>query len=159
MYAIRSYYEPVGGTICTGGSLNLSVVATGGTPSLTYQWYNSGGAISGATSSSYTATAASNYYCIVSSSGSGCGSVTSNTATISVNNPPTAPTSITGTSTVCAGGTTTLTATGGSEGSGCSYQWGTGSVIGSNIIAGAVSSSYTTPALAANTTYWVRRIV
>ncbi len=149
--------QPVGGTICTGGSLNLSVVATGGTPSLTYQWYNSGGAISGATSSSYTATAASNYYCIVSASGNGCGSVTSNTATISVNNPPTAPTSITGTSTVCAGGTTTLTATGGSEGSGCSYQWGTGSVIGSNIIAGAVSSSYTTPALAANTTYWVRR--
>lgn len=150
--------QPVGGTICTGGSRVLSVVASGGTPLLTYQWYNSGGAISGATSSSFTATAASNYYCVVSASGSGCGSATSNMASITVNTAPTAPTGISGTSTICAGQTTTLTATGGSEGSGCTYQWGTGSTVGSNIIAGATSSSYTTPALGSNTTYWVRRV-
>src|SRR5690606_3524504 len=40
---------------------------------------------------------------------------------------------------------------------GATYQWGTGSV-GSNIIAGATSVSYTTLALTANTTYWVRRV-
>ncbi|MFT3794651.1 hypothetical protein [Flavobacterium sp.] len=68
----------------------------------------------------------------------------------------TAPTAITGPSSLCFGtGGTMLNAVGGSEGGGCQYQWGTGSVIGSNIITGAVSSLYVNPSV--TTTYWVRR--
>jgi len=33
--------QPVGSTICNGGTQNLSVVATNGTPSLNYQWQES----------------------------------------------------------------------------------------------------------------------
>ena len=121
--------QPTGGTICTGGSINLSVTATGGTPSLTYQWYNSGGAISGATSSSYTATAASNYYCVVSASGGGCDNATSSTVTVTVVADPVAQTiSATPTSgtTMCIGGTASATFSGGSGGTGTvtdNYQY------------------------------------
>lgn len=67
---------------------------------------------------------------------------------------PTAPTSISGTTTVCSGAQTTLTAVGGSTGTGYAYQWGTGTP-GSNIIAGETSASITvTPT--EDTTYWVR---
>ena len=77
--------------------------------------------------------------------------------TINVSTPPTKPESITGNADVCLGETTTLTATGGGEGSSCSYQWGTGDV-GTNIIEGATSESYTTLPLTQNTIYWVRRV-
>lgn len=76
---------------------------------------------------------------------------------ITINIPPTKPESITGNADVCLGETTTLTATGGGEGSSCTYQWGTGD-IGTNIIEGATSESYTTLPLTQNTTYWVRRV-
>ncbi len=69
----------------------------------------------------------------------------------------TAPTSISGASTVCKGTSITLTATGGVLGTGAEYEWGTGSVIGNNIIAGAVGESYNTPIIMNNTTFWVRR--
>jgi hypothetical protein len=69
----------------------------------------------------------------------------------------TAPTAISGTLAVSCNITTTLTATGGTAGTGATYQWGTGTV-GSNIIAGATTASVTVQPLAASTTYWVRRI-
>ena len=46
----------------------LSVTATGGYGTLTYQWYKSGTLISGATKSTYTATAEGTYYCTVKDS-------------------------------------------------------------------------------------------
>jgi hypothetical protein len=103
--------QPVGGTICTGGSINLSVVATGGTPLLTYQWYNTAGAIGGATSSSYAPTATSNYYCIVSASGNDCGSATSSIVLVTIVVDPNAPTATESPNdaTVCEGQTLTLT--------------------------------------------------
>ena len=64
--------QPVGGTICTGGNFNLSVQASNGTPSLTYQWQSSSDNISfsnipGATSVSYTTPALSSttYYKVI----------------------------------------------------------------------------------------------
>jgi hypothetical protein len=72
---------------------------------------------------------------------------------------PTAPTSISGTTSICSGSSTTLTASGGSNGSGANYQWGTGSTVGGGtIVQTSTSTSYTTPALSSNQTYWVRRI-
>lgn len=90
--------------VCAGGSFSpLTVTATGGTPSLTYQWYsnasnsNSGGtglgSGSGAQTNSYTPPASTPgslyYYCVVSASGSGCGSASSATALVTVNPLPT----------------------------------------------------------------------
>ncbi len=85
-----------------------------------------------------------------------CQSVVSSTTystNLNVTAPATAPTSISGISNICPGNSVVLTANGGS---GSVYQWGTGSV-GTNIISGATSSTYTaTPS--ATTTYWVRRV-
>ena len=68
---------------------------------------------------------------------------------------PTAPTLITGTTTICAGGSTTLTATGGSEGSGCTYQWYAGG-CGSGTVLETTSSLPVSPST--TTTYYVRRV-
>ncbi|MFP9112684.1 T9SS sorting signal type C domain-containing protein [Flavobacterium sp. RHBU_3] len=70
----------------------------------------------------------------------------------------TAPTSIAGTTALdCATTSTTLTATGGFAGVGATYQWGTGSVAGQNIISGQTAASITV-APAVTTSYWVRRV-
>ena len=72
--------------------------------------------------------------------------------------PSTAPTSISGTLSLCGNGSTTLTALGGTTASGGTYQWGTGSTPGSNVIPGETGETYTTPVLTTTTSYWVRRI-
>ena len=72
-------------------------------------------------------------------------------------NPSTAPTSITGVTSICSGSLTTLTATGGTEATGAVYQWGTGTTIGSNILSGQTASTMNV-APGTTTTYWVRRI-
>lgn len=68
----------------------------------------------------------------------------------------TAPTTLSGTTSLCGAGSTTLTASGGTLGSTGSYQWGTGAV-GTNIIAGQTAASLTA-SLSTSTTYWVRRV-
>ena len=78
------------------------------------------------------------------------------TRTVTVTNPSTAPTGITTSGTItCPGTSVTLTATGGSSATGATYQWGTGSIAGTNIIAGTGVSILVSPT--ATTTYWVRR--
>jgi len=72
--------------------------------------------------------------------------------------PSTAPTSISGTLSLCGNGSTTLTALGGTTASGGTYQWGTGSTPGSNVIPGETGATYTTPVLTTTTSYWVRRV-
>ena len=130
--------QPVSQSVASGLTANFSVVATG-TGALTYQWKKNGSDIAGATSSTYTPTSSSalngaKFSVVVSSS---AGSVTSNEAVLSdvaISVQPTAQ-SVVATATasfsVTAAGTGTLT-----------YQWKKG---GANI-AGATSSTYTTPA-------------
>ena len=130
--------QPVSQSVASGLTANFSVVATG-TGALTYQWKKNGSDIAGATSSTYTPTSSSalngaKFSVVVSSS---AGSVTSNEAVLSdvaISVQPTAQ-SVVATATasfsVTAAGTGTLT-----------YQWKKG---GTNI-AGATSSTYTTPA-------------
>ena len=64
--------QPV--TAIEGNPLTLTVTG-GGSPVLSYQWYKGGSAIGGATSATYTKTAATgdegNYYCVVTSSCNG----------------------------------------------------------------------------------------
>ncbi|NDJ00055.1 T9SS sorting signal type C domain-containing protein [Flavobacterium sp. LaA7.5] len=68
----------------------------------------------------------------------------------------TAPTTISGTTAIPCNSSTTLTASGGTAGTGSTYQWGTGT-IGENIIAGQTSASITVYP-ASDTYYWVRRV-
>ncbi|SEK99919.1 Immunoglobulin I-set domain-containing protein [Roseateles sp. YR242] len=76
---------PTSQAVATGGSITLTVVASGSTP-LTYQWAKDGTAISGATSDSYTISAATSsdagsYTVTVSNA---AGTATSSEATITV---------------------------------------------------------------------------
>jgi len=57
----------------------------------------------------------------------------------------------------CYNSPTLLTATGGSEGSGASYEWGTGVVVGENIIPDENNSSIYV-SVTSPTAFWVRRV-
>jgi predicted extracellular nuclease len=75
--------QPQSTTVPAGGSVTLSVTATGGGP-LTYQWYSGTDPIAGATSSSYTTpalTVTTSYFVRVTGPG---GSVDSAVATVTV---------------------------------------------------------------------------
>jgi hypothetical protein len=126
-------------TICSGATASLTLTGQTGT----IQWQQSANGTSGwsnvstgtgATTSSYTSAAlsAATYYRAVVTSGV-CSSVNSNVVTVTLDQPSVNPTSITG-SPICLGASATLTAVGGSLGVGANYQWGAGSVIGSNPI-------------------------
>ena len=147
--------QPVNQTVTAGQTATFTVTATGTAP-LAYQWDKNGAAIPGATSSMYTtpATASSDngaqFTVVVSNS---AGSVTSVTATLTVNAAAAAPTIMTqpANQTVAAGQTATfnVTATGTAP---LSYQWNKN---GSSIT-GAIGPSYTTPVTTAadnNTTF------
>jgi hypothetical protein len=138
-----------GGTLGTGGSFEWGTGSTVGS-----------NIISGATSVSYTTLGltSNTTYWVRRKDIAPCNTVTGGISQlVTVKTISTAPTSITGVTTICRGSTATLTASGGTLGTGGTYEWGTGSTVGSNIISGANSVSYTTLGLTSNTTYWVRR--
>ncbi len=129
--------EPASQTVNPGANATFSVVATSAA-AMTYQWTFNGANISGATGSSYTVVNAQssnvgNYAAIVSNVG---GSVTSATATLALNAPPTITTQP-ASQTVNQGATATFSvvATGAAP---LSYQW---KFNGVNISA-ATASSY-----------------
>ena len=169
--------SPVGATICNGGTHLMSVTATNGTPSLTYQWEESddnGGADawanavggSGSTTSSYTtpALATTRYYrVVVSASGNGCTTATSAGVAVTVVPDPTITSSPVG-ATICNGGTHLMSVTATNGTPSLTYQWqesddNGGADAWANAVggSGSTTSSYTTPALA--TTRYYRVVV
>jgi gliding motility-associated-like protein len=136
-----------GATICSGSTATLTATAPGGT----YEWYDAAsGGILLITNASYTSPAlsASTTY-FVQTTVAGCtGPRTA--VTVTVNPIPAAPTA--GGTTICQGATATLTATA----PGGSYQWYDAASGGTLLITNA---SYTTPALVANTTYYVQTTI
>jgi hypothetical protein len=128
--------QPIGSSYCQNAApvSALSVSATGGTGSFSYQWYNSstnttsgGTAISGATSSSYTPPVTTvgtvYYYCVVTQSGLNC-SVTSAAAAITTTAAPTFSTQPAASQTVCLGGTVNALTVAYQNGTGTpTYQW------------------------------------
>ena len=133
--------QPTSHTVTVGGSVTFTAAASG-TPTPTYQWQKGGVNISGATGTSYsiasTVTGDAGSYAVLAANS--VGSVTSNTATLTVNAAAgipvisTQPASVTvtggvsATFTVIASGTPTPT-----------YQWKKGGVN----ISGATNATYT----------------
>jgi hypothetical protein len=137
--------QPASQTITAGQTATFSVTASGTAP-LTYQWQKNGVAISGAASSSYTTPAettsdnGAQFAVVVSNS---AGTATSNSAVLTVNPAPVAPSITTQPSskTITAGQTATFSV-GASGTAPLTYQWQKNGTA----ITGATLSSYTTPA-------------
>ncbi len=135
---------PANQTVTAGQTASFSVVA-GGTAPLSYQWQKNAVNIAGATSSSYTtpvtatSDSGSTFDVVVSNT---AGTATSGAATLTVNAAAVAPTITTPpvNQTVTAGQTASFTVVAAGTAP-LSYQW---QKNGANI-AGATSSSYTTP--------------
>ena len=155
-----------GETICYNGNpalIGSSTAASGGDESITYEWRANETPIASTNSATYDPPAGLTTTTTYTrwAKDNTCNtdwSQSSGSWLVTVQTPPTSPTSITGTLSLCEGATTTLSASGGSNGDGAVYQWGTGSVIGTSIISGANSVNYTTSSLSTSQTYWVRRI-
>jgi subtilisin-like proprotein convertase family protein len=114
-------------SFCTGGSVLLSSSASVGN-----QWYKDGTIISGATATTYSATAAGSY--TVKTTANNCGSAISAATLVVVNTIPNAPTvSPSGAVSACTGQTTTLTSS-----ATIGNQW----YLNGSIIAGATGTTY-----------------
>ena len=111
-------------TFCAPGSVTLSETSGTGT---TYQWYNTSGAIAGATNATYVAST-TNRDSVVITNSYGC-TGTSGAIVVTVNPTPTAVVTPAGPLSICSGSSVTLTA---SFGAGYTYQWynGTGAIAG-----------------------------
>lgn len=116
-------------SFCTGSSLTMSTTSVSG---VTYQWYNTGGPISGATTNSYTTTIPQTYR-LVATQGS-C-SATSNSIVVTENALPSAGTLPTGTASFCNGDSLKVLA---SVASGVTYEWQESSTA----ISGATANTY-----------------
>jgi len=138
-----------GAGICGNGTVSLT--ASGGSPGQ-YVWYSvatGGTAIAGAVNATYTTpaiTTTTTYYVAINN---GTCESTRTSVIANISSPPIAPTT-TGAG-ICGNGTVNLTASGGSPGQYVWYSVATGGAA----IAGAVNATFTTPALAATTTFYV----
>jgi hypothetical protein len=135
--------QPQSQTICEGLPLTLSVLANG--TGISYQWRFNGTNISGATNSSYTisnptGTNSGSYTVVLTNS---CGTITSQTAVVTVN-PGTAITTQPQSQSLCAGGNLNLSVS--ATGSSLTYQW----YKNNTLIAGATASSYSITGITTN---------
>ena len=117
-------------TFCQGGSVIFSTNSVNGN---SYQWRNSGNIISGASASSYTASA-SGVYTVRVTNTSGCSTI-SNGSTVTVNPLPTVTLTNAGPVSFCQGASVLLNA----NSNGTTFQWKKNGVN----ISGATASTYT----------------
>src|SRR5688500_5114750 len=154
-----------GGSICVGGTWNLSVTATG-SPNLLYQWQDSIAAgtwqnvsEAGGTTASFTSdplNTTTYYRAFVHAVESGCDDVFSNTVTVLVF-PDISITGISASGSICEGGTWDLTVNA-SGSPNILYQWQDSTAAGSwqNVSeAGGTTSAFTSDALTQTTYYRV----
>ncbi|MFC5269294.1 T9SS type A sorting domain-containing protein [Adhaeribacter terreus] len=120
-------------SFCNGGSVVLTASST--TTGTTYQWYNNGVAITGATNATYTATAGGTFTAVASANG--CSSPASAVTTVNMNTLPAVPTiTAGGSTTICQGQSVALTAS--STSTGVTYQW----FNNGTAITGATAATY-----------------
>jgi gliding motility-associated-like protein len=156
-------------TICGGGSIPnaLNVAYSGGTGTLSYQWFSVNGTtntlIGGATAATYLPPAFAtpgtyNFAVQISLSGSGCNMVQSNNAQVIVLTDPTVTAPLS--ATYCNGYAPVqalLVAPSGGLSSGFNYQWYSNSVnsnTSGTLIASAAASNYTPPVTANGSVYY-----
>ncbi|UPT72084.1 MAG: T9SS sorting signal type C domain-containing protein [Flavobacterium sp. JAD_PAG50586_2] len=149
-------------SICSGSSTTLTAIGGTLATGAIYQWGTGtvgNNIITGQTGVSITVSpTSSTTYWVRRVDSAPCNANTNGvTQPVTVNTASTAPTSITGTTTICLGNSTTLTASGGTQGSNGIYEWGTGYTAGINVISGATASTLTVSPTA-TTGYWVRRV-
>jgi hypothetical protein len=142
-------------TICNGGSTTITVSGGSKGTAASTQWFTGscGGALVFTGDAFLTSPASTTTY-FVRYTGT-CNTTTCATVTVTVNNPSVAPSSISGTILYCNPGSTTITAIGGTLGTGANYQWGTGAVVGTSPLAGQTASTLNVSPVT-TTTYWVR---
>lgn len=151
--------QPLSKLISRGSSTTLQCTVSGGT-GITYQWYQGNSGVTstpvGTNSSNFTTPNLNNStsYWVKASSAAFPAGKNSNTAVVTVMDPPNItaqPTS----QTIAAGVSATLsvTATGGIP---LTYQWYQGVSGNTATPVGTNSSSFTTPSLSTNTSYWVK---
>ncbi|WNM19125.1 PKD-like domain-containing protein [Flavobacterium capsici] len=160
-------------SLCVGATITtpLSVSYIGGTGTPNYQWYsnntstNTGGTpITGATNSTYTPPVYSvpgtyYYYVQISFSGSGCGSIVSDVATIDVIADPIITPQPQTTQTVCQNTPATTLSVGATGGIGTSYtyQWyssTTNNTTTGVVISGETNSTFTPPTATTGTVFY-----
>jgi hypothetical protein len=148
-------------SVCYGKGYTLTSTADAvGAEPITYAWYENGVPLPESNSASYSIAEgreAGDYAYWRMAANAAC-TVSSNTYTVRVLAAPTAPTNLSSDmATACNGTSTsvTLTASGGSTGSGAVYEWGTGNTIGDNSLGTTAGNTYSVSPGAA-TTYWVR---
>ena len=109
--------QPVSATACEGTAASFSVTATG---AISYQWKKGGSAISGETNStlSFATVAAADAGSYTVDITNTCGTTTSNSVSLTVNNLPSATVTPSGATTFCTGSSVDLAAPIGN-----SYQW------------------------------------
>ncbi len=151
--------SPASVSINSGDTTTLSVTVSGTAP-LTYQWYQGTSGTTttpvGTNSASFTTlalTSTTNYWVKVTNAANLAGA-NSSTAIVTVNQPAaiiTPPSSVS----INSGDTTTLSVT--SSGTApLTYQWYQGTSGTTTTPVGTNSASFTTPALTATTSYWVK---
>ena len=154
--------QPKSSTVCVNGiATTLDLTYINGTGSVSYEWFSntinstsSGSPISVSTSATYTppttAVGTTYYYCILTFSSGGCGSITSQIATVTVTPPPTVDVQPLVTQNICVGGIISSLTVTFKDGVGTpTYQWflnTTNSNSGGTPITGATSINYTPPA-------------
>lgn len=125
--------------ICQGAQITISSPAN---PSLNYQWYNNGVAISGENSNNLTVNAAGNYVLHFDNVSSSC---SGNTAPVQISVNPLPAVSASATlDTLCAGGQTTLSGSGAQN-----YSWSNG-VTDGNPFTPSATQTYTVTGTDAN---------
>jgi hypothetical protein len=151
--------NPVSTTINSGATATLSVVASGTAP-FTYQWYQGASGTTttpvGTNSASFTTptlSATTSYWVKVTNvaNTSGANSIA---ATVTVNQPSAIATNPAST-TINSGAATTLSVVA-SGTAPFTYQWYQGTSGTTTTPVGTNSASFTTPALSATTSYWVK---
>ncbi|PVY41678.1 Ig-like domain-containing protein [Pontibacter virosus] len=139
--------------VCTPSTVNLqaATVTAGSTSGLTYTYWRDAGATLILLNPDQVST--SGTYYIKGTTPEGCFDI--KPVAVVVNQTPNAPTLANTPNEICGSGTTQLSVSGTPTGG--RYQWYT-SETGATAIAGAESSTYTTPTISVTTTYYVSSI-
>lgn len=161
----------VSSTVCLGGTPTpLSVSVSGATGTPTYQWYSNnntsgtgGTLIPSQTTATFNPPATTPgifyYYCSITLPSGGCSSITTNTATVTINDGATINTQPTATQSLCVGATivTPLTVSYSGGTGTVSYQWYSNvanSNSGGTPISGATNITYTPPVFTTTGNYY-----